>query len=220
MGSIPDEVTGFFSCPNLSSRTMALGLTQPLTEMSTRNLPGGKGSRCISLITSPPSVSWLNRKCGSLDISQPYESPWPVNGDSFTFLTQKLIFCHLWWPLEGIMHLWTLFWRSWHVMTQFCISSPVRREDIDFVGTSFMFRFYVSALAWFRWHSYLIKIKSQIMKFFWTGSLIHTFIHCVVNRQCSALLTNNAISLLKLENQGSISVLLIILSPESSFNTS
>jgi hypothetical protein len=26
-----------------SSRTMALGSTQPLTEMSTRNLPGGKG---------------------------------------------------------------------------------------------------------------------------------------------------------------------------------
>jgi hypothetical protein len=32
-----------FSGPNPSSRTMALGLTQPLTEMSTRNLPGGKG---------------------------------------------------------------------------------------------------------------------------------------------------------------------------------
>jgi hypothetical protein len=29
--------------PNPSSRTMALGSTQPLTEMSTRNLPGGKG---------------------------------------------------------------------------------------------------------------------------------------------------------------------------------
>jgi hypothetical protein len=29
--------------PNLSSRTMVIGSTQPLTEMSTRNLPGGKG---------------------------------------------------------------------------------------------------------------------------------------------------------------------------------
>jgi hypothetical protein len=28
---------------NPSSHTMALGWTQPLTEMSTRNLPGGKG---------------------------------------------------------------------------------------------------------------------------------------------------------------------------------
>jgi hypothetical protein len=40
--SIP-VVTEFFYWPNPSSRTMALGLTQPLTEMSTRNLPGGKG---------------------------------------------------------------------------------------------------------------------------------------------------------------------------------
>jgi hypothetical protein len=31
-----------FSLPNLSSRTMALRSTQPLIEMSSRNLPGGK----------------------------------------------------------------------------------------------------------------------------------------------------------------------------------
>jgi hypothetical protein len=42
-GSIPDEVTGFLNSPNPSSHTMALRSTQPLTEMSTRNLPGGKG---------------------------------------------------------------------------------------------------------------------------------------------------------------------------------
>jgi hypothetical protein len=42
-GSIPDEVIGFFSWPNASSRTMALGSIQPLTEMSTSNIPGGKG---------------------------------------------------------------------------------------------------------------------------------------------------------------------------------
>jgi hypothetical protein len=41
--SIPNEVIGFFNSPNPSSRTMALGSTQPLTEMSTWNLPGGKG---------------------------------------------------------------------------------------------------------------------------------------------------------------------------------
>jgi hypothetical protein len=38
---VPDEVD-FFSIPNPSSSTMALGSTQPLTEMSTGNLPGGK----------------------------------------------------------------------------------------------------------------------------------------------------------------------------------
>jgi hypothetical protein len=33
----------FFNLPNPSIRAMVLGLTQPLTELSTRNLPGGKG---------------------------------------------------------------------------------------------------------------------------------------------------------------------------------
>jgi hypothetical protein len=41
-GSIPDHVIGFFKIPNPYSRTMAVGSTQPLTEMSTRNLPGDK----------------------------------------------------------------------------------------------------------------------------------------------------------------------------------
>jgi hypothetical protein len=40
VGVGPDDVD-FFNLPNPSSRTMALGPTQPLTEMSTRNLPGG-----------------------------------------------------------------------------------------------------------------------------------------------------------------------------------
>jgi hypothetical protein len=38
---IPDEVD-IFNLPDSCSSAMALGSTQPLTEMSTRNLPGGK----------------------------------------------------------------------------------------------------------------------------------------------------------------------------------
>jgi hypothetical protein len=41
-GSIPEEVR-FFNWCNPSCLTMALELTQPLTEMSTSNLTGGKG---------------------------------------------------------------------------------------------------------------------------------------------------------------------------------
>jgi hypothetical protein len=39
--SIPDGVIGIFDLHNPSSRTMALGLTQPLTEMSARNISWG-----------------------------------------------------------------------------------------------------------------------------------------------------------------------------------
>jgi hypothetical protein len=40
-GSIPDGVTGIFHLCNPSGRTMAVGSTQPLTEMSTRNISWG-----------------------------------------------------------------------------------------------------------------------------------------------------------------------------------
>jgi hypothetical protein len=38
---VQDKVD-FFNLPNPSGRTMALGSTQPLAKISTRNLPGGK----------------------------------------------------------------------------------------------------------------------------------------------------------------------------------
>jgi hypothetical protein len=40
-GSIPDDVIRIFHLRNPSGRTMALGLTQPLSEMSTRNISWG-----------------------------------------------------------------------------------------------------------------------------------------------------------------------------------
>jgi hypothetical protein len=73
----------FFNVPNPSSRTMTLGLTQPLTEMSTRNSLGG---RHIGLTTLLPSMSGLSRKCGNVNISQPYWPPWPVTGIPLLYL--------------------------------------------------------------------------------------------------------------------------------------
>jgi hypothetical protein len=43
VGSISDEVIGFFNESIPSCCTMALELTQPLTELSMRNIPGRKG---------------------------------------------------------------------------------------------------------------------------------------------------------------------------------
>ena len=64
-GSIRGGVTGFFSDIFPSDRTMALGSTQSLVKMSTRNVPGGKGGRCVRLTTYHHTVP-LSRNLGAL----------------------------------------------------------------------------------------------------------------------------------------------------------
>jgi hypothetical protein len=63
-----DEV-GLINLPNPSSRTMVLGSTQPLTEMSTRNLPGGKKrpAHRADNPTLPPSTSRMSGNVGASD---------------------------------------------------------------------------------------------------------------------------------------------------------
>ena len=64
-GSIPGCVIGFFSDVFPSDRTIAGGSTQPLVEMSTTNIPGGKGGWCVRLTTYHHTVP-LSRNLGAL----------------------------------------------------------------------------------------------------------------------------------------------------------
>jgi hypothetical protein len=76
---------------------MALGLTQPLTEMSTRNISGGgggKGSWCVGLTTLPPYVL-IVLKCWSLNLLEPSGSVQTCNGIAFLFTLYVRYDCFL-----------------------------------------------------------------------------------------------------------------------------
>jgi hypothetical protein len=89
VSSIPDVVIAFFNWPNLCSCAMALGSTQRLTEMSTRNLLEGKGRLArkadLTAICEPTvQKMWKPRRLTTL---------WAFKTcyrDSFTFLPYNL----------------------------------------------------------------------------------------------------------------------------------
>ena len=56
-GSIPDGVIGISHRYIISCCTMAVGLTQALTERSTMNISWDKGDRCVGLTTLPPTCA-------------------------------------------------------------------------------------------------------------------------------------------------------------------
>jgi hypothetical protein len=80
---------------------MALGSTQPLTEMSNRNLPGGKGrpAREADSLTAmcEPIVKI---KCDSLDVSETYELPGSITGITSSFFYRNREVSYLGVPFD------------------------------------------------------------------------------------------------------------------------
>jgi hypothetical protein len=93
-GPNPHEITGFLKWPNPSSRSIALGSTQPLKEISTRIYLGVQGGRRVRPTTSLPSVSRLPRICELRRLTTLWTST-AYYRDNFTFYFSLTMFCHL-----------------------------------------------------------------------------------------------------------------------------
>jgi len=76
-------------CPSIvnpSDRTMALGSTQRLTEMSTRCIFWGKDGRCVGLTTLPPFCAVVT-KSGNLNFLEPSRPFRACNGTALPLLS-------------------------------------------------------------------------------------------------------------------------------------
>jgi hypothetical protein len=121
---------------------MALGSTQPLVKMSTRDVPGGKGAQCVRL-TTYHHIMPMSRNLGDLTHRDSSGPAWPVMGVLYLYLVYTVIreAC----STHGIsQQIWTgklyrrMFWgmilklisQKWRVVVSInFISLKIRSDD-------------------------------------------------------------------------------------------
>jgi hypothetical protein len=104
-GSILDGVTGIFHWHNPVGCTMALGLTQPLTEMSTRNISWGVNAAVAYGRHPATFMCRLSRNLGASTSWTPLDLSRPVMGVLF-FLRRRIFYNSVFADLSGklLMH--------------------------------------------------------------------------------------------------------------------
>ena len=102
---------------------MALGSTQPLTEMSTRLFPGGKGCRCVRLTTLPPSCAVIV-KSGNLNFLETSGPLQACNWTALPFIILGPIYNHNWRNISNI-YLYIYIYIYIHIYIYLYISKEI-----------------------------------------------------------------------------------------------
>jgi hypothetical protein len=146
---------------------MALGLTQPLTEMSTRDISWGvKDGQRVRLTTSQLSERRLSKKCGNLKISQASRPSRPVTGRVLPYLLLEIcsdysVYIYAKYRINVLYHLF-----SSHVlwMELFC--------DVALPNLTCCFTW---GVAWFRYNLDEIGKQSLILNGFMCNFLANLY---------------------------------------------
>jgi len=121
-GSILDGAIWIFHWHNPSSRTMALGLTQPLTEMSTRNVwvpvtfPRGGLKQPVCRADNLTTFMWrLSSNLGASNSWNPQGLSRPVMGLLYLLSTAEVIYYQMRYCAMHFYHWWVKSNWSFHI---------------------------------------------------------------------------------------------------------